>query len=398
VAADSSRVRVILVTGKGGVGKTTLAASTALIAAELRARTLLVSTDAAHSLEDVLMRRLDAEPVPITDNLDGLQVDGRRELQRSWSTIIDYIRRLVGLTDLDRLHADELMAVPGLDQLVALARLRSLAASGYWDAIVVDCAPSADSLRLLSLPDVMQWYLDRLLGANGRWSRWTRRRIERTLAVPAPDDDVLTSVNDLGDELRQLRATLDHAATTARVVVTPERVVVAEAQRTLAYLALYGYAVDAILVNRVPGAEMESPSLAPWLAAQQSQLSAIDTIFAALPRLTVRQRMAEPVGLAMLREVGVELYDGRVPLERLAAGAALEITTSGSESIVRLPVTGFDREQIQLERDGDEFIVTLGAHRRRVSLPESLRDRDVVRAGLNGSNLEVVFGESVRIS
>ena len=152
-------VRVVLVTGKGGVGKTTLAAATALRAASLGARTLLVSTDAAHSLADVLGMNLGAEPSPVVERLDGLQLDGRHELQRSWHIIAEYLRRLLGFTELDRLHVDELIVVPGLDQLVALARLRALAAEGRWDAIVVDCAPSADSLRLLTLPDVLSWYV-----------------------------------------------------------------------------------------------------------------------------------------------------------------------------------------------------------------------------------------------
>ena len=234
-------MRVILVTGKGGVGKTTLAAATSLAAAERGVRTLLVSTDAAHSLADVLDCPLGPEPERVSGRLDAVQLDGRRELQRSWGAIAEYVHRILGWADLDRLQVDELMVIPGLEQLVALARLRSLSLLGHWDAIVVDCAPSADSLRLLTLPDVLQWYIELLFGDNGVMNSWMRRRVAKALALPAPDDDLLASVTGITDELSRLRAMLDEAVTTARIVVTPERVVIAEAQRTMAYLALYGY-------------------------------------------------------------------------------------------------------------------------------------------------------------
>jgi arsenite-transporting ATPase len=384
--------RVILVTGKGGVGKTTLSAATAAVAAERGVRTLLVSADAAHSLEDVLLQRLGAEPVAIAERLDGLQLDGRHELQRSWATIVGYLRRILGITNLDRLHVDELVVVPGIDQLVALARLRSLVEEGRWDAIVVDCAPSADSLRLLALPDVLGFYVDRLLGRKGSLNKWARRRLERSLSVPVPDDSVLESVAALSDELTGLRAALDAGATTARIVVTPERVVIAEAQRTLAYLALYGYAVDAVFVNRVPGVDL-APGSTPRSSTRLAQAARTESVFSGLPRLTVRERADEPLGLDSLLEVGHELYNGGDPLARLADGQALEITSRGGESVVRLFAPGVERDRIRLERDGDELVVALGTHRRTVLLPPSLRHRDVVRAGLNGQHLEVIFEE-----
>ena len=386
-------VRVVLVTGKGGVGKTTLAAATALAAADRGARTLLVSTDAAHSLGDVLATRLDAEPTPVAPNVDGVHLDGRRELERSWGIVADYLRRLLGWADLDRLHVDELVVVPGLDHLLALAALRGLVEDGRWDAVVVDCAPSADSLRLLTLPDVLRWYIDRLVGRNGLLSGWARRRVERTLAVPPPGDEVISSVTDLTDELSRLRDTLAAAVTTARIVVTPERVVVAEAQRTLAYLALYGYAVDAILVNRVPGPALGIPALEPWVRSQETQLGVIrDTLLAAAtaegaaPAAGADRRRSAPLrGRGAVRRA-------RSARRRCRAALALEITTDGDESFVRVPVNGVDRRDIQVERSFDELVLTLGEYRRNVRLPDRLRDQEVVRAGLIDGNLEVVFG------
>jgi len=338
-------MRVVLVSGKGGVGKTTLAASTA-IAASKRGRTLLVSADAAHSLGDVLGQKLGPDPTPVAPQLDGLHLDGRLELERSWVAIADYLRDLLGWSNLDRLRIDELVVLPGLDQLLALSRLRHLAEEG---------------------------------------------RFERTLSVPMPGDDVVTSISELTDELGQLRDLLAESTTTARIVVTPERVVVAEAQRTLAYLALYGYPVDAVFVNRVPPKGLGGPDMAPWFEAQEAQLEVIDQTFAPLPRLTARLRMTEPVGLEALSELGQELYGELDPLAKLSDRPALQIITDGDESTVRLPANGVDREDISLDRKADRLVVTLGPHRHNVPLPDRLCDQKVVRAGLADGHVEIVF-------
>ncbi len=390
-------MRLVLVTGKGGVGKTTLAAATAVCSAERGARTLVVSTDAAHSLGDVLAVPLDSDPLNVAPGLDGLHLDGRRELEQSWSAISEYLRRLIGWADIDRLHVDELMVVPGLDQLLALARLRSLAEQERWDAIVVDCAPSADSLRLLTLPDVLRWYVDRVFGSNGVIGGWARRRVQRGLAIPMPGDDVLGSITDLTDQLQRLRELLTRAVTTARVVVTPERVVVAEAQRTLAYLALYGYAVDAVLVNRVLGPELALPQLRQWRNAQDAQLSAIDHSFAPLPRLTAEYRQVEPIGVQALSELGREVYGDADPLAQLAVQPALQITTSACESMVRMPIHSVERNDIHLHRVADDLVVTLGTYRRSIRLPDQLRMQEVVRAGLADGHLEVVFAGATNV-
>ena len=386
-------MRIILVTGKGGVGKTTLAAATAVGAARRGTRTLLVSTDAAPSLADVLARDLGPEPLEVTERLYGVQLDGRRELQRSWTAISDYVREALGWSDLDRLPIEELMVVPGLDQLVALARLRSLAADARWDAMVVDCAPSADSLRLLTLPDVLEWYSERIFGPKGTMNAWMRRRMARTLSLPVPGDELVDSVNGLSEELSGLRSLLRESATTARIVVTPERVVVAEAQRTLTYLALYGYATDAVLINRVAGAEFASAGLAPWLSAEREQLDAIDSAFTPLPRTQVARRMAEPIGIDALLGVAAELYGEADPLATMADEPALEVDTRGDESKVRLLAPGIRDSEIALQRTTSGLVVTAGEHRRVVPLPDTLFDRPVVRAGRDGAYIEVVFGE-----
>jgi arsenite-transporting ATPase len=322
---------------------------------------------------------LGEDPTPVTSGLEALQLDGRHELQRAWSAIAGYLRDLLGVAELDRIQVEELLVIPGLEELLALSRLRSLMESGRWDAVIVDCAPSADSLRLFSLPEVLDWYGARIFGRDGTMRARVRRAIERTLSVAAPDETVVASTTELSAGLADLRRVLNEADTSVRVVVTPERLVVAEAQRTLSYLALYGAAV--------------SPWLETWKASQTGQLARIEELFGPLPRLVAPLLPAEPVGSHALLDVGRRVYGGLDPLARLSDGQALEFTTDARGTRLRVPVAGLDREAIRLHRDGPELVVTLGAYRRTVALPDALSRHEVVRAGVIDGALEVDFAE-----
>ena len=386
-------MRIVLLMGKGGVGKTTFSAATAICAAARdRGRVLVASTDAAHSLADAFGEPIGCEPEEVAPNLDAVQLDGRHELERSWSTISEYLGELLGVTDLDRLHTEELLVVPGLDQLLALARLREFADRGFWRGLVVDCAPSADSLRLLSLPEVLDWYLVRIFGQAGMIRSRIRRNIERTLSINAPSDDVLASVSDLNAQLAGFRTTLRRSSTTGRIVVTPENLVIVEGQRTMSYLALYGYPVDAVLVNRVLGEGCQTPMLEAWHTNQAVQLKRVDEAFTPLPQFMALLRPAEPIGVNELRDVGDELYGELDPLDRMTQQEAMTISTQDGQAVVRIPVGGIGREDIDLERQGIELTVSLSSHRRVIKLPDAFRDRQVVRAGITHETLEVVFG------
>jgi arsenite-transporting ATPase len=387
-------MRVVLFTGKGGVGKTTVAASTALVGADEGVRTLVVSTDPAHSLGDVLDRPLGPDPVEITPNLDAAHLDGRVELERSWDVIAAYLRDVLGLADLDHIHTEELVVLPGLDQLLALSRLRKLATSGRWAAIVVDCASSADSLRLLSLPDALRWYVDRLFGRSGVIGGWVRRRVERSLAVPSPGEDVADAVRGLAADLTGLRELLHQDSASARVVVTPEAVVLAEAQRTVSYLALYGFTCDALVVNRqFPPTLRESP-LGAWREAHEHQMSRLDELFGELPRIGAVAQPAEPVGLAALRRLGAELYPGGAALAKLASRPALEIHVQHDTALIRLPVGGLAHRDISVHHSRDVLVLSLGSYRRALRLPDGLRKLVVKSAAVREGVLELSFGES----
>ena len=375
------------------MGKTTLASASAVKAADSGRRTLLVSTDNAHSLADILDLPLAADPVPVTRRMYAVQLDARQELQRSWDRIAAYLKRVVGLPEIDNLRVEELLVVPGLDQLLALARLHVLASDPQWDAIIVDCAPSADSLRLLMIPEVLGWYVEKLFGRRGVVGRMGRKQIERVMEVPLPDQGVISSVEDIANGLTRLRSVLSESTTTARVVVTPERLTVAEGQRTVACLALYGYSVDAVLLNKVD-ADNLSVDRTSGAAPASGGLAAVEEGLAFLPRLTVRQRAAEPIGVDALRDVSRELYGPCQPMTRLTRSQRFEITRLGQEVVMRIPLPGARRDDVILQLDASHLIITLGDHRRTVMLPDALRGRAVLRAGIINEHLEVVFTDT----
>jgi arsenite-transporting ATPase len=384
-------MRLVLSTGKGGVGKTTVAAATALEAAGRGHRVLVVSTDPAHSLGDVLDLRIGSELTPVTARLDAVQLDGRHELERSWPLVTEYLRSVLGATDLDCVHADELLVVPGMDHLLALSRLRCLSQERQWDGIIVDCAPSADSLRLLALPGVLQWYMERLLSGGGLMTAFARRRLEHALDVRAPSEQVLRSVRDLVEELEALRHFLDDPGVSARLVLTPERVVLAEAERTLAYLALYGYATDAVIVNRVLGEEFDGP-FASMRRAQQEVLTTAAEAFSSIPRFELQLHPSEPIGLDALEVVGRDLFAGVDPLDRLAPGRSIEFAHRGNAHVLRVTARGVDPAAVHVTRVDGELIVTLASERRRIALPDGLVGRPIAGASLKAETLEVVFG------
>ncbi len=390
-------MRIVLVTGKGGVGKTTVAAATAVRAAERGQRVIVCSTDPAHSLGDAFGSPLGDRPTPIAlpasgGILFGQELDSRTRLEQSWGEVRDYLSALLDWAGADALSAEELAVVPGLDEVLALAELRTLARSGDWDLIVVDCAPTAETVRLLSLPDVLSWYMDRVFPAQRRATRVVRPLLARLTNLPVAGDEVFTALRRLYDRLDGVRELLlDPDVTSARVVCTPERVVVAEARRTFTYLALFGYHVDAVVVNRVLPDVVRDPWFHAQRARQEEQLGVIGDAFAPLPMLLTELTPEEPVGTYRLGRIGRALYGESDPGGRFAVGPAMRVASEGDALFLELPLPHAAREEIDLGRLDDELLVAVGPYRRAVVLPDSLARRDVTDAKLVGGTLRVRF-------
>src|SRR3954451_8572327 len=306
-------MRIVLLTGKGGVGKTTTAAATALRLADRGVKTLLLSTDVAHSLADALDVPLGDEPVEVAPGLEALQIDTQGRFEQAWRDVQGFLIDMLSRGGVDPITADELTVLPGFDEVLALLAVRELAETGHWDALVVDCAPTAETLRLLALPEALGWYLERVFPVHRRLAKGMR-----PLATilgrgeVLPPDTLFEALLRLADELASVRRLLgDPRVTSVRLVLTPEAVVAAEARRTFTALALYGYSVDLVIANRVfPAGDDEWRQ--GWARAQRSQLTAIRESFAGLPVRELAYRPAEPIGADALRDVAVALY-GELP-------------------------------------------------------------------------------------
>ena len=386
-------MRVLLFTGKGGVGKTTTAAATAVHAARRGTKTLVLSTDSAHSLGDALGVALTSEPAEIEAGLAAMQVEPRSRAERSWRGVQDYLLRLLDVAGVDPVLAEELTAVPGAAEVLALLEVRDQVRTGPWDLVVVDCAPTAETLRLLALPEVLQWCLARALPVDARVARALRPVLDRTTGLPMPGDAVLDAVHRLHAELAEARAVLTDPTTSVRLVLTPEAVVVAEARRALTSLALHGYRVDAVVANRVVPSG-DDPWRAAWSRSQAERLAEVRESFAPAPVLLAPYLDAEPVGPDALARVAEALYpgdDGSGLLQPPDAAPTMSVERDGHELVLELCLPLADRRDVDLARRGEELVVTVGTHRRYLSLPSALRRCAVVGASLRSGRLRVRF-------
>jgi len=387
-------MRIILVTGKGGVGKTTVSAATALKSADLGYSTLVMSTDPAHSLADAFDVALGDEPTGVVPNLEAQQIDSQQRLEESWGEVRDHLTELFDWSGLKGIEAEELTVFPGMDELFSLATVRDHARSEKYDVIVVDCAPTAETLRLLSLPEVMSWYMDKMFPIGRRVAKVVRPVMSKVSTIPIADEAVFDAVARFYDRLDGIREILsDSEVTTARLVMNPEKMVISEARRTYTYLGLFGYSVDAAIVNRILPDNVSDPYFARWHEIQKAHLVDVEDGFADTDVRMLRLFEEEMVGIDLLRLVAAELYEDTDPTKRLSEGHAMRIAESDDgddvELVLSVPFT--ERGDVDLMRHGDEVFVTVGSYRRSVMLPDSLRRRTIRGAKIHEGELRIVF-------
>ncbi len=386
-------MRVILVTGKGGVGKTTVAAATAVRAADLGHRTLVMSTDPAHSLADAYQVPLGDASSEVVDGLDAQQIDAQQRLEESWGAMRDYLTDVFDWSGLKGIEAEELTVFPGMDELFSLASVREHADSGVYDTIVVDCAPTAETLRLLSLPEVMSWYMEKMFPVGRRVAKVVRPMISRVSSMPVADEQVFDSVARFYERLDGVRDILgDPDITSARLVMNPEKMVIAEARRTYTYLGLFGYAVDGVVVNRVLPDVVTDPYFARWREIQAKHLESVDEGFADVDIRHLRLFDEEMVGVERLRLVGTELFGDTDPTIRLSEGQPFRVEDDDDNVVLVVGMPFAEHSDVDVMRHEDELFVTVGPYRRSIVLPDSLRRRQVLRAKLAGGELRVTFG------
>jgi arsenite-transporting ATPase len=388
--------RTILYTGKGGVGKTSVAACTARACAAAGLRTLVLSTDPAHSLSDSLETSIGADPTEVSDHLWGLQVNAQAEMERHWSGVQGWLGELLQERGVDRISAGELTVPPGMDELFSLLSLKEQHSSGEWDAIVVDCAPTGETLRLLSFPDVARWWIDKVFPVERQLLAAARPIARSVLDIPIPSEEVFADIRRLSENLIAMNEILrDRSRCTVRLVLNPDRMVIGEAMRTFTYLNLYGYLTDAVIVNRIFGEEVGS-YFAAWRKLQEEHLELVRSAFSPVPVLCAPYFDQEVVGGEMLDRLAGSVFDGQDPQAVLHDSLAQEIEVLESGARVRLKLPFARKSEISLKKVGLELIVGVDGQRRTIALPPALAALRPTGARFEDGALEVSFDAEQR--
>lgn len=388
-------MRTILFTGKGGVGKTTLAAATALRSASLGHRTLVISTDIAHSLADALATPLGNEPRPVNGSLEAAELDTGEELERYWGDVKRRIATLLRQEGVEATAAGELAILPGLDEVLALVRIKRYHDEGRYDTLIIDSAPTGAAMRLLSAPDLSRWYAGRMLGLSRGLARIVLPSIRSLVKAPIGEEAIRERITALFDQVEALRDILsDHAATSVRLVMNPDHLSLQETQRAYTYMNLFGLSVDALFVNRILPEHVQDPFFESWKASQAEHRQQAQDLFAPLPVFEVPLMRREVVGVEALEALATAIYGEADPVPPLADEQPLRFYVEGERYILALRVTGVPGGTVELERQGDELRVRLGRFRRTLALPQYLAGLDPAWAQVEGEYLKVAFEQA----
>ena len=381
-------------TGKGGVGKTSVAAATALRCADLGYRTVVVSTDAAHSLGDSLDETLGPELVEVAPHLRAQEIDVLYQMEKYWGDVQNYMAAILAWRGMDNILAEETSVFPGMEELASLLQIVKLYDDGDNDVIVVDAAPTGETLRLLSFPEVGRWYLEKILPLERKAINLARPFLSRMVDMPLPDERVFAAVEELILQLNRMHTLLaDPKQSSVRIVLNPEKMVIREAQRTFTYLNLYGYATDLVISNRLIPSGVTDAYFSSWRDSQARYGEMVQDAFSPIPILTVPLFDSEVVGPDMLRRMAQAIYGDRDPSEVYYVGHAREIKKEGDTYEMRLPLPFVSKEQIRLTRSADELVVHIGNQKRNLILPRALVGLQVVTARHQDDVLTLVFAD-----
>jgi arsenite/tail-anchored protein-transporting ATPase len=392
------RPRTILYTGKGGVGKTSVAACTARRCARDGLRTLVISTDPAHSLSESLECELGVEPTQAATHLWGQEVRAQDEMERHWSGVQEWLGELFLERGVDRISAEELTVPPGMDELFSLLRLQAQHQSGEWDAIVVDCAPTGETLRLLSFPEVARWWIEKVFPMERQILAAARPIARSLLDIPLPSAAVFADIQRLSSNLIGMNEILrDRERSTIRLVMNPDKMVIGEAMRTFTYLNLYGYLTDAVIVNRVFPAEV-GDYFAAWRKLQEEHLELVQSAFAPVPVLQAPYFDQEVLGAEMLDRLADSLFSEHAAADLLHDAITQDLTVSEHGARLRLALPFASKGAISLKKIGLELIVAVDGQKRTIMLPPALAAFAPTEATFEDGALQVSFDGAQRPS
>jgi arsenite-transporting ATPase len=391
--------RTILYTGKGGVGKTSVAAATARRCAAAGLRTLILSTDPAHSLSESLEAPLGGEPTPVCEGLWGQEVRSQEEVERNWSAVSDWLGELLVEQGVNPITAEELTVPPGMDELFSLLQLKRHHQSGEWEVIVVDCAPTGETLRLLSFPDVARWWLEKVFPHERQILAAARPLARTVLDVALPGEAVFGDVQRLMDNLIAMNEILrDRERASIRLVMNPDKMVIGEAMRTFTYLNLYGYLTDAVIVNRVFPDAVAGTYFGRWRERQQEHLALVESGFAPVPVLLAPYFDSEVAGPDMLDRLGEAVFGGRDAAAVLHGSLSHELAVDDGRAQLRLDLPFAERGDISLKKIGSELVVGVDGQKRTIMLPPALASWRATEAKFSDGALQVTLDDHERLA
>lgn len=396
------RPRIIIFSGKGGVGKTTVAAATALRCAEKGLRTIAISIDIAHSLSDAFQLNADlhdhnrGKPRHIRENLWIQEVDIQEELDRHWGEVSKYLAALLGSSGITEVMAAELAIIPGMEDVVSLLYINQYYRENTYDVIVIDCAPTGESLRFIGMPTTLEWYMKKVFKLERNLMKVARPIAKRLTDLPLPEDTYFASLQDLFSKLDGVdRVLLDREITSIRLVTNAERMVIRETQRAFMYFCLYGLVVDAVVVNRLFPESLQDAYFKDWITTQQRSLEQIEAVFHPIPIYKVQMRKDEVVGLQRLSDMGRAIYGRTDPSQVLHKETVYEIEQQDGDFLLKIKLPFVTKDYVDLFKEEGDLVVRIGSFKRHVFLPRTLAHRQPGRASLDNNVLAIHFPKSI---
>ena len=391
-------MRIIFFAGKGGVGKTSVSAATGIKAADMGYKTVVMSLDVAHSLSDIfdldrdLLDKNKGEPIKIDKKLFIQELDIQEEIQRYWGDIHKYLSSLLYTTGLDEVLAEELAVLPGMEEISLLLYINKYVREKEFDVILLDCAPTGESLRFISIPTTLEWYMNKVFKLERTVARYVRPVAKRVYDVPLPGDDYFQAIEDLFDKLRGVdKILVDPEMTTVRLVANPEKVVLKETQRAFMYFCLYKMSIDAIIMNRMLPEKIKDVYFKEWIKGQQYHLAEAQDYFSPVPIFPVDLFPGEVIGYNALKKLADQIYRDANPLERLFKDEPYRLVKQNGNYNLKLKLPFVTKKDLELNKLHEELVIRIGGFKRHIMLPRQVAALSSVKAKLEGEYLTVLF-------
>ncbi len=391
-------MRIIFFAGKGGVGKTSAAAATGIKSAERGNKTVIMSLDVAHSLSDIfdmdksLISKNRGQPTPVGDNLWIQELDIQEEIEKNWGDIHKYLSTLLNTTGLDEILAEELAVLPGMEEISLLLHINRYAQNNRFDVVLLDCAPTGESLRFISIPTTLEWYINKIFKLEKTIVKYARPVAKRFYDVPLPGEDYFNAIERLFEKLKGVDALLtDPETTSVRLVANPEKIVLKETQRAFMYFSLYKMSIDAVIMNRVLPDALNEPFFQNWQESQKRYVREAQSFFQPVPLFSVDLSTGEVLGFESLKALGDQIYGERNPLDRFFTGKPYELAKTNGKYQLKMKLPFIEKQDVALHKIADELVIRIGGFKRHVMLPRQVAALNSLKATLEGEYLCIHF-------